>query len=146
MSEQDDARLNLLLFSVSGVHFAVDTDQVAEIGAYAGKQADDLFWFHEELEYGAAAVRYASPTVVSIRTGDQQSYRVIIDAMEDVAEYSLNDIQLFPAVLEPYVVRRGLWGILHCNGALVLLVDFQLLLQHKIARDHLIRIPEEGEN
>lgn len=132
MSGQDDAQLNLLLFSVSGVHFAVDAEQVAEIGAYAGEQSDDLFWFHEELEYGTKAIRYASPTVVSIRTGGDRLCRVIIDAMEDVAAYSLNEIQLFPALLEPYVMRRGLWGILQRNGVLVLLVDFQRLLQHKL--------------
>jgi hypothetical protein len=31
--------------------------------------------------------------------------------------------------MEPFALRRGLWGILLRNGAMVLLVDFQRLLQ-----------------
>jgi len=145
MSDQDDTKLNLLLFSVCGVHFGVDAEQVAEIAVYDGQQADNLFWFHEELEYGAATVRYASPTTLSIRADDEPFYRVIIDAMEDVAEFSLKDLQLFPALLEPFVVPRGLWGILPRKGTMVLLVDFQLLLKHKRQRTT-DTTTEEGEH
>ena len=130
--EQQLASLNLLTFSVGGVHFGIDAEQVAGIGAYDGDQAEDLFWFHEELEYGDAAVSYASPTVVTIRTGDGQSYRVIIDSMEDIAEFSQDDIRLFPELLEPFTMRRGLWGILPVNGIMVLLLDVQLFLKQKL--------------
>jgi len=125
--------LNLLLFSVCGVHFGVDAGQVSEIAVYAGEQAEDLFWFHEELEYGAAAaaVTYLSPTVVTIRTGRVQSYRVVIDSMEDIADFSQNDICLFPALLEPFTLQNGLWGILPRDGRMVLLVDFKRLLMHR---------------
>ena len=126
------ASINLLLFSVGGVHFGIDAEQVAGIGGYDGDQAEDLFWFHEELEYGDAVVTYASPTVVTIRTGDGHSYRVIIDSMEDIAEFSQDDIRLFPELLEPFAMRRGLWGILPVNGIMVLLLDFQLFLKQKL--------------
>lgn len=131
MSNIDGTRLNLLLFSVSGVHFAVDADQVAEIAEYDGEPSDDLFWFHEELAFGTQTASYISPIVITIRTEDTPPYRVIIDAMEDIAEFNLDDFQLFPPLLEPLVKRSGLWGILPRNGMLVLLVDFQHLLQQK---------------
>ena len=131
MSNIGGTRLNLLLFSVSGVHFAVDADQVAEIADYDGEPTDDLFWFHEELAYGAQTAGYISPTVITVRTDDTPLYRVIIDAMEDIAEFNLDDFQLFPPLLEPFVKRSGLWGILPRNGVLVLLVNFQHLLQQK---------------
>ncbi len=130
--EKQLASVNLLLFSVSGVHFGIDAEQVSGIAVYDGDQAEDLFWFHEELEYGDAAVTYASPTVVTIRTGGVQSYRVIIDSMEDIAEFSQDDIRLFPELLEPFALRRGLWGILPVNGIMVLLLDFQLFLNQKL--------------
>jgi len=123
--------LNLLLFSVCGVHFGVDAGQVSGIALYDGEQADDLFWFHEELGYGAAAATYISPTVVTIRTGCVSSYRVIIDSMEDIIEFSQNDIRLFPSLLEPFALRKGLWGILPRNEIMVLLVDFQRLLKKR---------------
>ena len=129
MNDNGDIRLDLLLFSVGGVHFGADAGQVAGIAVYDGEQADDLFWFHEEFEYGDAALTYSSPTVVTIRTTGVPSYRLIIDSMEDIAEFSQNDIRLFPALLEPFAIRRGLWGVLPRNGIMVLLVDFQRFLR-----------------
>lgn len=131
MSDWDDIRLDLLLFSVGGVYFGADTGQVAGIAAYGGEQGDDLFWFHQELGYGAELTAYLSPTVVTIRTGDEQSYRVIIDSMDEIAEFHQDDIIPFPELLEPFAIRRGLWGILAGSGPIVLLVDFQLLLKQK---------------
>ncbi len=131
MSDNDDTRLDLLLFSVGGAHFGVDAGQVTGIAVYEGEQADDLFWFHTEMGYEDNSVTYNSPTIVTIRTGKGSPYRMIIDSMEDIAEFNLNDIRIFPAILEPFVIRKGLWGILSRNGIMVLLVDFQLMLKQK---------------
>lgn len=123
--------VNLLLFSVGGVSFAIDADQVAEIATYRGETADDLFWFHEEVGYGDRMVNYHAPTIITIRTDEVASYRVIIDSMEDIAEFSHNDLTLFPALLEPFVLRRGLWGILLRQGRPVLLLDFICLFRER---------------
>jgi len=131
MNDENDIRLGLLLFSVCGVHFGVDAGQVTGIAAYDGEQADDLFWFHEVLEYGDAGHTYFSPTVITIRTGVGLSSRMIIDRMEDIVDFSQNDIRLFPALLEPLVIRRGLWGILLRNDCMVLLLDFKRLLKER---------------
>ncbi len=131
MNDKCDIRLDLLLFSACGVHFGIDAAQVAGIANYDGEQSDDLFWFHDELGFGAGNSVYFSPTVVTIRTDDIRPYRVIIDTMEDIAEFSQNDISLFPALLEPFTIRRGVWGILPRNGRMVLLVDFIRLLKEK---------------
>ncbi|HXE96424.1 MAG TPA: hypothetical protein VN642_08465 [Dongiaceae bacterium] len=129
MSGEDDIRLELLFFSVGGVHFAVDSGQVAGIATYDGEQADDLFWFHEEMGYDGNSVSYHSPNIVTIRTGGVSSYRVIIDSMEDIAEFSQNDIRLFPPLLEVFSLRRGMWGVLPRHGRMVLLVDFKRLIR-----------------
>ncbi len=123
--------LNLLFFSVYGVHFAVDAEQVSGMSVYNGEAADDLFWFHDVFDYGSAGAGYISPTIIKIRTASDSSYRVIIDSMEDIAEVSQSDIRLFPSLLESFTLRNGMWGILPRNGIMVLLVDFQLLLKQK---------------
>jgi len=130
MNDNGHTRLDLLLFSVSGIQFGVDAEQIAGMAAYTGEQADDLFWFHKELEYGDASTTYLSPTVLTIKTGAGRPYRVIIDAMADIAECSQTDIRLFPAHLESVAARKGMWGILLRQGGMVLLMDFQLLLKH----------------
>jgi hypothetical protein len=129
MSDQEGMPLNLLLFSVGGVHFAIDAEQAAGMAPYAGEEADDLFWFHEELGFGAASIPYRSPTIVTIRTPDSRPYRVIIDSMEHIGEFSRDEITPFPPLMEPFSLRRGMWGILSHHGNIVLLLDFQRLLQ-----------------
>lgn len=131
MSEQGGAYLNLFFFSVGGIHFAVDAEQAAGMAPYAGEEAADLFWAHEELGFVTAPVPCQSPAIVTIRTTGTESYRVIIDAMEDIAEFDRNDIKLFPELLEAAALRNGMWGILPRDGYMVLLVDFQRLIQKK---------------
>lgn len=127
----DSRSLSLFLFTVGGVSYGIDADQIAEIAAYNGEKADDLFWLHEEMCYGAKTVSYHSPTVITIRTGMASSYRVIIDSMEDIAEFSHNDLTFFPTLLEPFVFPRGLWGILLRRGSMILLLDFKRLLRER---------------
>ena len=119
--------INLLLFSVGEVFFGIDADQVTEIAAYTGEKGEDLFWFHEEMGYGNEKLSYHSPTVITIRVNGISPYQVIIDAMEDVAEFNSNDIRIFPALLEPFSLLKGMWGIPPWRGNMVLLVDFQRL-------------------
>lgn len=131
MSDHGEAHLTLVLFSVGGVHFAVDVEQAAGMTPYSGEQAEDLFWFHEELGFGNKPLTYHAPVIVTIRTGDAQPYRVIIDSMEEIAEFSRTDIRPFPELLEPIALHNGMWAILPLRGQMVLLVDFQRLLRHR---------------
>lgn len=121
----DVLQLNLLLFSVAGTGFAVDVEQVSAMGGYAGEQADDLCWFHELLGFDAAPASYRSPTVLTVKARGKEPYRVIIDTMEDIAEYRWDTITPLPSLLEPYGLRCGLWGIVRQDDRLVLLVDLQ---------------------
>jgi chemotaxis signal transduction protein len=127
MKEQDDIRLALLLFSVCGVHFAVDTDQVAEMVEFNGLKSEDLFWFHEEIGFGNRSVAYYAPTIVTIKTVGSDSYRVIIDSMEDIADCSKDDISLLPPLIEPFALRKGIWGVLSRKGRMIFLLDFYRL-------------------
>lgn len=135
MSDNGTIRLDLLLFSVDGVHFGVDAGQVTGIATYDGERAEDLFWFHEEIGYGDRRVTYNSPAIVTIRTRNGLPYRVIIDSMEDIAEFSQADISLFPALLEPFSLRMGMWGILSRHGKMVFLLDLQRLLKERRSKN-----------
>jgi hypothetical protein len=122
--------LNLVLFSVGGVFFGMDGDQVAGVSDYGTAVEADLLWFHEAIGYGKRSVEYRAPTIATIRTG-QGPRRVIIDSMENIAEFRTDEIDLLPALLEPFALRRGIWGILPRGDNLVLLVDMDRLLGRK---------------
>lgn len=133
MSDPAAMRLNLLLFAIEHVHFAIDADQVAAVTTYAGEQQDDLFWFHEVLGYGDKPVAYSAPVIVTIRTDNDRKCRVIIDSLEDIAEFSQCSLRLFPPLLEPFALRSGMWGVLPRDGKMVLLVDFERLLKQRVS-------------
>jgi hypothetical protein len=131
------SNLNLLLFSVGAVCFAVDLEQIDGMAEHAGELAADLHWFHEILAFGDKTVTYRLPTVLSVRTENLQPYRVIIDSMEEISECCLNAITPFPPLLEPHALKCGLWGVLQRDAQMVLLVDFQRMARnapHKQSR------------
>lgn len=123
-----ELQLNLLLFSVGGVCFAVDAEQVDGMSGYAAEESDSLLWFHEMLGFGDREVRYRAPTVLSVKTVACRTCQVVIDNMEDIAEYSVHDLAPLPALLEPFAIRNGIWGVLKRDTALTMMVDF-----HRIA-------------
>jgi chemotaxis signal transduction protein len=129
-AKSETLSLNLLLFTAGGVSFGVDVEQIDGMADYSGEPADDLHWFHEILPFGNKTVTYHLPTVLSIKTLSQQPYRVIIDQMQDIAEYHEHTITPLPPLMEPYALKYGIWGIVHRAGQLVLLVDFQRMTQN----------------
>jgi chemotaxis signal transduction protein len=131
MKSPEDLELNLLLFSVGGVHFGIHAGQVSEMRAYRGERGDDLFWFHEHLPCGDRALPCALPTVITIQSEQERSFRVIVDRMEDMGLFALSEIRLFPPLVEPFALSCGLWGVLPRPGKLVFLLDVERWLPGK---------------
>lgn len=138
-STSGELRLNLLLFTVGGVCFAVDAEQIDGISTYLAKEHDNLLWFHEMLGFGDRELIYRAPTVLALKTNEQGSL-VVIDNMEDIAEYSVKSIVPLPTLLEPFALRNGIWGVLKRDSGLTLLVDFHLIAK---LPDILLRITKE---
>ncbi len=130
--------LNLLRFSVAGICFGVDADQVTAISAYRDATDEDLVWFHEPMGFGTRTVEYRRPNVITVRSRDGLD-RVVIDSMEDIAELSQSGIRPLPAVLEPFALQRGIWGVLVRQDSMTLLLYFMRIslrpLRHRLAAD-----------
>lgn len=117
-------RLNLLLFSVGGVYFGVDADQVGAVTAYQGGMQENTLWFHDVMGYGNQTVEYKCPVVITIKTAP---YQMIIDSMEDIAEFSVNEFRLLPRLVESFALKRGIWGVLLRHKRMTLLLDLMRL-------------------
>ncbi len=131
----DSLELDLLLFSVEGVSFGVDAEQVEGILSWQGGGADGLAWFHRELGYAGDTITYRAPSVLKIRTEDARNYLVIIDMLQDVTRVVAGDIHPFPSLVEPYALHKGMWGIVVKDGRMILLVDFQRLMRERMTVD-----------
>lgn len=121
--------LTLLLFSVGGVRFAAATDQVLGTAAYGGAghpQEDAPLWFHKAVEF-ASVPAYLEPTALTVKARGQGPCTVIIDAMEEIVEVSTDEIRPFPALLEPFARRAGMWGVFPRDGHMFFLVDLERL-------------------
>lgn len=123
--------LNLLLFSLGGVCFGVDSEQIEAIGAYHVTAGEvDALWAHNLLGFGDVTVTYSMPTVLTVTSDNAtDSRRIIIDSMEDLCEYPCKAIIPFPAMLEQYLLKRGMWGLLQIQDKIVFLIDFKRIIQ-----------------
>jgi len=121
--------LTLLLFSMGGVDFGAEAGQVLGAAAHAsgtGEQETPPLWFHRAVDF-AGEPAYLSPTAVLVNTREKTPCRVIIDAMQEIVEVGAQEIRPFPAVLEPFARRKGLWGVFPRAGRMFFLVDLERL-------------------
>ena len=123
--------LNLLLFSVQGVRFGIEAEQALETALYRGEEAEDLFWLHELLQYRSPVPPYLAPAVVTVGARQGARRRVIIDSMEEIAEYAISDMRPLPAACEKLCLRNGIWGVLPRQGELTLLLDLLALFARR---------------
>lgn len=115
----------LLRFSLGKATFGIDIEQLAAISAYQGEEGEDLRWLHRTLGY-AEAPAYRAPRILSVKNDGANSprpYRLVIEEPEDVREFDWRQIRPFPALLEPFLHPRGLWGVLPFDGTMILLLD-----------------------
>lgn len=122
-------RLNLLLFSLGGVFFGIDADQVESIDLHGDESAGDAMWVHHLLGFEQMDLVYLAPSILTIRTNCEVPRRIIIDSMEDIRDYPWNAISPLPHLVEQHLLKRGVWGILHQSDRIVLLIDFQRLAE-----------------
>jgi len=125
------SELKFIFFEVGRAYFGIDAEQILGMSAFSGSTSEHLLWFHQLIDFGAATISYRQPIVMALKnTGGPQSLGtagVIIDAMEEIAEVSLQEIQPFPRLLAPLLLNQGMWAVLPRRNKMVILLDFNLL-------------------
>ena len=54
---------------------------------------------------------------------------IVLEDLDELLEVPLEAIRPFPALVEPFSLRSGLWGILAHRGQFVFLADLQQMLK-----------------
>lgn len=121
--------MTLLLFAVGPVRFATDVRQVKALLPHEGHDRP-VAWLHRELGY-VATPTYRSPTNAVVPLGQGPTAEIVIDAMDTLLEVGLDEVQPFPALLEPYALPSGMWGVLLREGHPVILVDLAKMMATK---------------
>jgi chemotaxis signal transduction protein len=115
-----DQRVQLLLFRLGQTRFAVLASQIQALRGHDG--TGPARWLHDLLGF-AEPPRYREPTEALV-----SGTWIVLDAMEELLDLPLEAIRPFPELVEPFSLRRGLWGILPNQGCLVFLADLQQML------------------
>ena len=137
MPDQDGS-MSLLIFSLNGRRFGLDTAQIAEIidlrdvermgeissGSYR------IPYRGEEVAVVALAERiglegrltYTTPKVVLPRAGGVRVGFLIGD-LEEVVSVPVDDIELLPELVERIGAGAGVWGIAKREEHLIILID-----------------------
>jgi len=119
--------LEVLLFRVGNAHFGVPATQVASTTTYRpGDGEEEPLWFHLKAGCRPGAATEV-PVVADLRAGDGGFQRMVIGAMEDIVAVEAEDVRPMPALVEPYAMRLGMWGVLPREGRIYILVDLNRL-------------------
>lgn len=119
--------LNLLRFEVGGACFAVESSQIAALLPFPGPGGSSAAWFHQALAY-AETPTYRAPVLAVVPVEEGPPRQLVMDALDELLDVGLDEIQPFPPLIEPFALRKGLWGVLPRGRQTVLLVDLRRLL------------------
>lgn len=150
MSGQGEApgrprKLNLLRFEVGGACFAVESSQIAALLPFPGSAGSSASWFHQALEY-AEAPTYRAPVLAVVPVEEGPPRQLVMDALDELLDVGLDEIHPFPPLIEPFALRKGLWGVLSRGSQTVLLVDLRRMLAPACPEDAVSESESESES
>lgn len=125
MTSLEITSIKLLFFSMAGVSFAVDAEQVESMAACKPDLDDDVLLAHRLLGFEGLVADYQNPVIIKLKQQqDTDCHRLLIDGLEMISEHNISNISPIPELLAPFLQKRGIWGVLKCENRLSLLVDF----------------------
>lgn len=112
-------KLQLLVFTIGGTRYGIDTDQIACLQNY------DPTWqgliFHELV--AATPVVYVDPKILRVKNRETNP-EVLINDPEEMINTSVTAIRPLPVLLAYAANCRGVWGIIPHQRGLIVLFDF----------------------
>ncbi len=118
-----------LLFSVTGIRFGVDTQQVSAI--LERQEAEDValpcIAADAALSIEQGVVAYHQPKVLLIRHADR--FGLLVDSPEEIVDVTIDALRPLPELWRTARIETPIWGVLLYRGDIVLLID-----SHKITR------------
>ena len=133
-----DASLNLLIFKTNGNRFGLDAAQIGEMiepqdverlnETSSGRYR--ILYKGDEIPIVKLADRiglkgqqtYTTPKIV-IPKSDRSKIGFLIEDPETIVPVTIDDIELFPELVERVGVGPGIWGIAKRHEHLIILID-----------------------
>jgi hypothetical protein len=118
-----ETELRLLVFSVGGIRFAADADQVVSLQQCdLASLPEHARFFHEVVGFADRAVEYLCPEICTVTSGDGIC-RLVIESPEDIISVPLEVLRPLPSLIEPFAVQRGIWAGIPETNRVLLAID-----------------------
>ncbi len=130
-SEDDDEKIQILVFKMNESRIGINTEQISIILNHeeAMERELQIFSFQDKLPYCEDYTNLKSPRVLVLNEENIAS-GVIIEQPEDIIHITIDSIQPLPPLIET-CYRSGLfWGGTVISKEIILLVDFYKLLEN----------------
>ena len=114
--------LHALIFSVMGVWFGADMEQIKEVAdpdriEDVGK---NIVRFNEEFSFPDCQITYQAPRILFLKSGA----KILVDEVEEVRILPIDCIRPLPRFLEKCRQPNDIWGVALVEGEIILLLDF----------------------
>ena len=106
--------LHALIFSVMGVWFGADMEQIKEV-ADPGRNEDieeNIVGFHEEFPFPGRQITYQAPRILYLKNGR----RILVDNVDEVRVLPIDCIRPLPNFLEKCRQSNAIWGVALVEG------------------------------
>lgn len=116
--------ITLLLFSAGGLGFGAPAEQIIKTVKKTTHASEN----HIKLPWAISTEKNEQISLM-VNTIEGKEVLVPIDDIEEIATVSIADISPFPAIIEPFLLSKGLWGVLLRNGRFFFMVNFAEISQ-----------------
>lgn len=127
MSDPEISSIKLLFFSMAGVSFALDAEQVDSMSGWHQEEGKSIHMAAHLLGFESLSGGHHNPVIIKFKDQETAYNHLLIDGLETIGEYAINIIAPVPELLAERLLKRGIWGVLKNNDRLTLLVDFALI-------------------
>jgi len=116
--------LEILVFTLGGTTFGVDTEQVGGVITEAKAEAlgMELVPFSDKVPVGGMSGCFQAPKAMLLK--DITSYAVVIESPDDILSVRLNSIRPLPRLLAECNSCQAVWGFAVREEGIILLIDF----------------------
>lgn len=116
--------ITLLLFSAGGLDFGAPAAQIIKTVKGTTHASEN----HIRLPWAISPEKNEQISLV-VNIIEEKEVLVPIDDIEEIATVSIADISPFPAIIEPFLLSKGLWGVLLRKGRFFFMVNFAEISQ-----------------
>lgn len=128
-----DAVLKVVLFSVDGVRWGADADQIDQMlmPEEALASGVHIVPFHEAVPFRSSSVAYAGPKVLRVRWEDPRgrAWGILVDKPEAVITVKMEWLHPLPPFLAGNMGQTIIWGVVLLEGEIVLLADLRTAVE-----------------